>query len=124
MNISSVQRIMFGGCSNLFMDGVFSSLGSDTCLVESQEMPVLPNLKSIYVNSFNGDLDQAKILTTFQRNRLQPLESLPGSPFRLEFLDHEVNWTPEFKEELIRMVEEGYKVELWEDSQPVDWLSR
>ncbi|EKM75922.1 hypothetical protein AGABI1DRAFT_131819 [Agaricus bisporus var. burnettii JB137-S8] len=88
-------------------------------------MPVFPKLKSTHIiGILKGGIDQAKILQTFRRSCSQPSELLLGSPFRIEIVSYKVNWMPEFKEELVKMVETGHRVELWEDSKPVDWLPR
>ncbi|KAF7761175.1 hypothetical protein Agabi119p4_10584 [Agaricus bisporus var. burnettii] len=125
---SNVKSLDLKRCDGIFMDWVFDDLAWEKCLVGDQEMPVLPNLKSIYINNLNGDLDQAKVLQTFRRSFSQPSESSIqpslGSPFRIEVAEFKVDWTLEFKEELIKMVESGYQVELWEDSKPVEWLPR
>ncbi|KAF7783186.1 hypothetical protein Agabi119p4_2562 [Agaricus bisporus var. burnettii] len=116
-----VEDLVFRDCAGSFMDGVFSSLGA---VVENQEMPTLPKLKSIYIGNSPFRLDQENVLQTFRRRCSWPSgSSREINTFRLEFTKPQVDWTPEFHEELIEMVEEGYKVELWEDSKPVDWLS-
>ncbi|XP_006457165.1 hypothetical protein AGABI2DRAFT_188844 [Agaricus bisporus var. bisporus H97] len=123
--LSSIEGLIFSDCGAAFMDGVFSALGSEMCWVGNDEMPILPNLKSIRIGYINGGLDQANMLQIFRRTCSQPAsESLLGRSLRLEFANHTVDWTPEFKEELIRMVEHGYQVDLWEGSKPVDWLPR
>ncbi|XP_006457152.1 hypothetical protein AGABI2DRAFT_123017 [Agaricus bisporus var. bisporus H97] len=125
---SNVKSLDLKGCDSDFVNQVFNNLAWEICLVGDQEMPMLPNLKSIYINSLTSDHDQAKVLQTFRRSYSQPSESSIhsslGSPFRIEFAEYKVDWTPEFKEELIKMVESGYQVELWEDSKPVEWLPR
>ncbi|KAF7762639.1 hypothetical protein Agabi119p4_9232 [Agaricus bisporus var. burnettii] len=123
-NLSNIESLTLRECSNAFVDDVFSKLGFGICLVENQEMPIFPKLKSIYIEDCNGGLDQAKILQTFRRSCSQPSELLLGSPFRIEFTRQRVIWKPEFREELVKMVEKGHRVELWEDSKPVDWLPR
>ncbi|KAF7761178.1 hypothetical protein Agabi119p4_10587 [Agaricus bisporus var. burnettii] len=123
--LSSIESLNFKGCTGVFMDGVLSTLGSETCWVGNQEVPIFPNLKSIHIDQLDAGIDQANILQTFRRTCSQPAsELLLGSPLRLEFAKLTVDWTPEFKEELIRMIEKGYQVDLWEDSKPVDWLPR
>ncbi|XP_006457153.1 hypothetical protein AGABI2DRAFT_123018 [Agaricus bisporus var. bisporus H97] len=120
---SNIESLEFERCGGIFMAHVLNNLGSETYSVGNQKMPVLPKLKSIHVDRSSGDFDQAELLKTFRRRGSLLSDSL-GSPFRVEFAEYSVNWTPEFKEELIRMVEKGYQVDLWEDSKPVDWLPR
>ncbi|KAF7762646.1 hypothetical protein Agabi119p4_9239 [Agaricus bisporus var. burnettii] len=122
--LSNIESLTLRECSGTFVDGVFRTLGTETSFVGDQAMPVFPKLKSIYIDALKGDLDQAKILNTFRRSCSQPSELLLGSPFRIEFTGHGVDWMPAFKEELVRMVEKGHRVELWEDSKPVNWLPR
>ncbi|EKM75924.1 hypothetical protein AGABI1DRAFT_131821 [Agaricus bisporus var. burnettii JB137-S8] len=119
LNLPNIESLTVRKCSGDFADHVFSIL-----VVGNQGMPVFPKLKSIHIDSSNGGLDQAKILQTFRRSCSQPSELLLGSPFRIEITRHKMNWMPEFKEELVRMVEKGYRLELWDNSKPVDWLPR
>ncbi|EKM75913.1 hypothetical protein AGABI1DRAFT_109149 [Agaricus bisporus var. burnettii JB137-S8] len=120
-NLSNIESLTLRECSSAFVNEVFSTLGSEICL---EEMPVFPKLKSIYIDVLKDDLDQAKILNTFRRSCSQPSELLLGDPFRIETTRDGVNWMPELKEELVMMVEKGHRVELWEDSKPVNWLPR
>ncbi|KAF7762295.1 hypothetical protein Agabi119p4_8888 [Agaricus bisporus var. burnettii] len=124
-NLSNIESLTLRTCSNTFVDDVFSRLGTETSLVGNQAMPVFPKLKSTHIiGILKGGIDQTKILQTFRRSCSQPSELLSGSPFRIEIASYKVNWMPEFKEELVKMVEKGHRVELWEDSKPVDWLPR
>ncbi|KAF7761181.1 hypothetical protein Agabi119p4_10590 [Agaricus bisporus var. burnettii] len=119
--LPNVEHLPFRSCEDDFMDNVFSDLGSGKCLVRNQEIPVFPKLKLIRIDGLFGDIDQAKVFKTFQWSYSRPSGSLLGSPFRLEFSKNEVDWTPDFKEALMRMIKKGHKVELWENSKPVDW---
>ncbi|XP_006455446.1 hypothetical protein AGABI2DRAFT_180503 [Agaricus bisporus var. bisporus H97] len=120
-NLSNIESLTLRECSSAFVNEVFSTLGSEICL---EEMPVFPKLKSIHIDGVEGNLDQAKILQTFRRSCSQLAVLLSGSPLRIEITRHKMKWIPELKEELVRMVEKGYRVELWVNSKPVDWLPR
>ncbi|XP_006461365.1 hypothetical protein AGABI2DRAFT_192872 [Agaricus bisporus var. bisporus H97] len=124
LTLSGVKHLILEGCSDHFIDDVFSKLASEVCTFENREMLVLPKLQSIWIGDIDGHLDQRKVLQTFRRRCSWPIGSLKENPFRLEITEGDVYWTPEFRMGLNKMVEEGCKVELWENSKPVGWLSR
>ncbi|XP_006457154.1 hypothetical protein AGABI2DRAFT_123019 [Agaricus bisporus var. bisporus H97] len=70
--LSSIESLNFKGCTGVFMDGVLSTLGSETCWVGNQEVPIFPNLKSIHIDQLDAGIDQANILQTFRRTYSQP----------------------------------------------------
>ncbi|EKM81229.1 hypothetical protein AGABI1DRAFT_127245 [Agaricus bisporus var. burnettii JB137-S8] len=124
LTLSSVKHLILRDCDISFRDDVFRKLASEMRIVENREMPVLPELQSICLDSGAEDLDQEDVLKIFRRSRPQLPGSLPESSFRLELSCHKVDWRLEIQEELRKMAEKGHKVELWECSQPVDWLPR
>ncbi|XP_006461369.1 hypothetical protein AGABI2DRAFT_118268 [Agaricus bisporus var. bisporus H97] len=124
LTLSSVKHLILQDCDISFRDDVFRTLASEMRIFENREIPVLPELQSIYLDSDAEDLDQEDVLKIFRRSRPQLPGSLPESSFRLELSCHKADWRLEIQEELRKMAEKGHKVELWECSEPVDWLPR
>ncbi|KAF5362198.1 hypothetical protein D9756_002691 [Leucocoprinus leucothites] len=122
---SSLENLIVSYCEVEVMASIFNILHPPK---DTTDQPIcLPLLKSLLIVSCAVDEDECVTLE-LQVAELGPLvEALEhrlgtDATFKLEFSRVGIDWSPKLQRKLQSLVAKGVRLELIEDSEPVNWL--